>query len=315
VSLLTSGTTGAPKLVPHRWETLFTLRRLQGGRALRWLLTYQPGTYAWFQMVTLALFVPEQDLVAGEEEDPARLLALGAARGATAVSATPTFWRFALLTADPATLRDLRLEQITLGGERVDQAVLDLLHARFPAARLTHIFASTEVGAAIVVHDGREGFPAAWLVAADAPAVPDAVQLRIEDGTLRVRSPHASRAHAGWADTGDAVELRGDRVLITGRADSAVINVGGLKIAARDVEEVLLRHPAVAWCRVYARRSPLVGSLVAADVVLRPGADRAAAEQELARHAAAALPEHGVPRFWRVLDAIPMTDNRKSEVA
>lgn len=315
VSLLTSGTTGTPKLVPHRWETLFTLRRLHEARPMRWLLTYQGGTYAWFQMVTLALFVRGQELVAGDEPDPAGLLALAGRHGANAISSTPTFWRFALLTADPAVLGALAFEQVTLGGERVDQAVLDQLHARFPRARLSHIYASTEVGAAIVVHDGREGFPAAWLAEADAPADPAAVQLRIEDGRLLVRSPYAARGSAGWIDTDDAVERRGDRVLVTGRRGATIINVGGLKVSAHAVEERLLGHPAVAWCRVWPKVSGLVGALVAADVVLRPGLDRDEAEAALARHAAAALPEHAVPRFWRILDAIPMTGNRKSEVA
>ncbi|HTR97852.1 MAG TPA: AMP-binding protein [Candidatus Acidoferrales bacterium] len=315
VTLLTSGTTGTPKLVPHRWETLFTLRRAGEARPMRWLLTYQSGTYAWFQMVTLALFVRGQELVAGDEPDPAGLLALAAGQGANAISSTPTFWRFALLTTDTAMLDALAFEQLTLGGERVDQAVLDQLHARFPRARLSHIYASTEVGAAIVVHDGREGFPAAWMSPPDAPADPSAVQFRVEDGRLLVRSPYASPAGEGWVDTGDEVEHRGDRILVTGRRGATLINVGGLKVAPHAVEEVLLHHADVAWCRVRGQASRLVGALVAADVVLRPGADAAAAEQALARHAAAHLPEHAVPRLWTILDAIPMTGNRKSEVA
>jgi len=316
VSLLTSGTTGAPKLVPHRWDSLFTLRRAQSPRPHRWLLTYQPGTYAWFQMTTLALFVPGQELVLADGLEPRAMLERAAQRQATAISATPTFWRFALLSTPPEVLNALAFTQVTLGGERVGRAVLDRLRAQFPHARLSHIYASTEVGAAIVVNDGQEGFPAAWLSADSAAADPNAVQVRVEDGTLRVRSPYASQAHGGWVDTGDSVEQRGDRMVIIGRKDTSFINVGGLKVTASVVEEALLAHPQVAWCRVYARTSALVGSLVAADVVLRaPAADTFEAETELARHAATRLPEHAVPRLWRILDSIPMTGNLKSEVA
>jgi len=314
VRLLTSGTTGVPKLVPHTWESLFTLRRAGVVQPQRWLVTYQAGTYAWFQMVTMALFLAGQDLVLSDDESPAGLLAAAATLGATAISATPTFWRYAGLTATPESLAALAPKQLTLGGERIDAAVLEWLRAQFPNARLTHIYASSEVGAAIVVHDGREGFPAAWLVAADAPPSADAVQLRIEDGILWVRSPHASTALAGWVNTGDRVERRDDRVVIVGRESTAVINVGGMKIAPHAVEDVLLLHPAVAWCRVYARASALVGALVAADVVLRDPAAAGDAEGELARHAAARLPEYAVPRLFRFLGAIPMTGNRKSEV-
>jgi acyl-coenzyme A synthetase/AMP-(fatty) acid ligase len=313
ISLLTSGTTGKPKVIHHRWETLFTQKRVDGVPAHRWLLTYQPGTYAWFQMVTLALFVSGQDLVVGEAQAPGDHLALAAHHGATAISSTPTFWRYALLQADPAVVASVPFRQITLGGEPVDQAILDQVRARFPAARITHIYASTEVGAAIVVNDAREGFPAAWL--ADADEQRGRIVLKIHDGTLWVRSRHASLDHRGWVDTGDSVERHGDRVLIVGRRDSSFINVGGMKLSSYAVERALLDHPRVAWCRVRARPSPLVGSLVAADIVLR-GATLSPleAETELTRHARGRLPEHAVPRLWRILDAIPVTPAHKAEV-
>jgi hypothetical protein len=43
--------------------------------------------------------------------------------------------------------RDIPLKQITIGGEAVDQVTLDMLRGVFPAARITHIYASTEAGA------------------------------------------------------------------------------------------------------------------------------------------------------------------------
>jgi acyl-coenzyme A synthetase/AMP-(fatty) acid ligase len=316
VSLLTSGTTGVPKVLRHRWDTLFTQKRAHALPENRWLLTYQTGTYAWFQMVTLALFVPGQQLLLGERLEPAHLLGLAARHGATAISSTPTFWRYALLRTDPDVVDRLTLRQISLGGERVDQAILDQLRARFPAARITHIYASTEVGAAIVVNDGREGFPAAWLDDGDADGGERPVRVRVQDGTLHVRSRHASTDHGGWVDTGDSVELRDDRVIVIGRRDTSFINVGGMKVTTYAVERALLENPDVAWCRVGAQRSALVGSLVAADVVLRtPGQSPLAAESELARHARTRLPEHAVPRLWRILDAIPVTGNLKTQIS
>lgn len=315
ISLLTSGTTGVPKLIHHRWDSLFTLRHARAPLPHRWLLTYQTGTYAWFQMVTMALFAPGQEMVAGARLEPGPLLELARLRSASAISSTPTFWRFALLQTDPALLRAQSFAQVSLGGERVDQVILDRLRGLFPSARISHIYASTEVGAAIVVNDGHEGFPATWLDSEASPAEAGAVQLRVRDDRLWVRSPHASLDHRGWVDTGDQVELRGGRVVIVGRADSSFVNVGGLKVSTHSVEEALLQHEDVAWCRVYARSSVLVGSLVAADVVLRnPPADRLEAETKLTRHAERFLAAHAVPRIWRLLDSIPMTGSLKSEV-
>ncbi|MEK8106867.1 hypothetical protein NKG94_20210 [Micromonospora sp. M12] len=79
-----------------------------------------------------------------------------------AASGTPTFWRRTLYR-DADALARVPLRQITLGGEPVDQAILDQLREVFPSARISWIYASSEVGASIVVHDGRAGFPVDWL--------------------------------------------------------------------------------------------------------------------------------------------------------
>ncbi|MBI3881577.1 MAG: AMP-binding protein [Verrucomicrobia bacterium] len=313
VSLLTSGTTGEPKIVEHTWASLFTMARVKSGRAANWLLTYQPGTYAWWQMVTMALFLPEQALTVTGERTPVALTQAAIANGVTAISATPTFWRMVLLQFSPEELRRVPLRQLTLGGEAVDQAILDRLRAQFPDATLTHIYASSEAGAAIIVRDGREGFPAAWLASenSDAAAAGDSPQLQIRDGLLWIRSPYATQS--GWLCSGDLCEMRDGRVIILGREQSSFINVGGAKVPAHEVERVLRSHPAVLWCRVGRRKAPFLGELVAADVVFKSAADRVP-DGDLARFCGERLAEHMVPRFWNVLAAIPATNNLKTKL-
>ena len=60
----------------------------------------------------------------------------------------------------------------------------------FPEARISWIYASSEVGAAIAVHDGRAGFPVAWL---DRPTGPEPGRptLSVDDDELVIVSPHA----------------------------------------------------------------------------------------------------------------------------
>ena len=312
ICLLTSGTTGTPKVIPHTWTTLFTTARVRDPKPQNWLVTYQPGTYAWYQVITLGLFVARQALTWSADRTPARLLDAAARHGVTAISATPTFWRMALLQCAPSQLCALAPRQITLGGERVDQAILDRLRQLFPDATLTHIYASSEAGACIVVRDGREGFPAAWLSGGDAPAG-DRPRLQIRDGRLWIHSPHAAVDQAGWINSGDAVERQGDRVIILGREDSSIINVGGQKVAAYDVERRLLEHPSVLWCRVRGRKAPITGHLVTADLVFRSPED-AVPDRALVEFCAQRLPEYMVPRVWTVLAAIPATDNLKTAV-
>lgn len=304
--LLTSGSTGRPKRIGHTLDSLTTVAGDLAPR--RWLCPYSPGTYAWWQVVTLALGTPGQDLVV---VDPTALdgwVAAAAEHGVTAASGTPTFWRQTLM-AQKEHLAQVRLEQVTLGGEPVDQAVLDQLKAAFPDARISWIYASSELGASIVVHDGRAGFPVEWLDRESA----DRPRLSVRDGELVIASPHHGVGLHGAVATGDAVRVEDGRVVITGRISSDEINVGGAKVSAGVVRSVLLQHPDIAWAQVRGRKSPMVGNLVVADLVLNPGVegsrDLLAA---ITAFCADRLPEYGVPRMLKVLDEIPVTATGKS---
>jgi acyl-CoA synthetase (AMP-forming)/AMP-acid ligase II len=316
VALLTSGTTGVPKLLVHSWESLRTLPAEAAKPERRWLLTYLPGTYAWFQMLTLWMFSAGQTLVASAGSSPEEIWDDGLAARFDAVSSTPTFWRYLLALRSSSELAWAPLRQITLGGEPVRQDLLDRLHALFPAARLTHIYASTEVGAAIVVNDGREGFPAAWLDGAG----PGRCRLRSVDGILHVRSPFAAEeagGEGGWHATGDRLEIFGDRALVAGRAEGDLLNVGGRKASAAAIERLLQTSPLVSWCHVRGTRAPLVGTLLAADLVVSEQA-RGLSQEDLEREltafcTAGGLSEWMVPRLWTLFDRIPVSAAFKAE--
>lgn len=299
--LLTSGSTGRPKRVAHTLAGLTTVTAPQPPRV--WLCPYSPGSYAWWQLVTLSLAVPGQDLVVPSTVDD--WAAAAVAHRVTAVSGTPTFWRQALYRHGDE-LAGLALAQVTLGGEPVDQPILDALRAAFPTARISWIYASSEVGAAVVVHDGRAGFPASWLdrAAGDRP------RLSVVDGELLVGSPHRGLDQPELVRTGDRAQLSGDRVLLPGRLGHDEINVGGTKVSAGAVREVLLGHPAVRWARVTGRRAPLVGQVVSAEIVTDGSVDSVG----LQRFAGERLAETAVPRHIRILSEIPVKETLKSDV-
>ena len=96
ICLLTSGTTGKPKLIQHTWKSLFTTSRIRNPKPLNWLLTYQAGTYAWYQIVTMALFVPGQSVTLSPGKNPLEMMEVALRHNVTAISATPTFWRMVL---------------------------------------------------------------------------------------------------------------------------------------------------------------------------------------------------------------------------
>ncbi|MBY6265785.1 long-chain fatty acid--CoA ligase [Azospirillum sp. 412522] len=300
VTLESSGTTGTPKRLRHDFARLRGRLRGVAGEEARWLLTYDPGTFAGLQVMLTAAAAGAL-LVAVPDGGTVAALAQAARRHAvTHVSGTPSFWRAFLMALGAA---ELPLAAVTLGGEAADQPLLDRLDERFPHARLRHIYASTEAGALFAVADGRAGFPAVWLDEA-----PDGLALRIADGVLEVRSPRAAPGAVdadGWLSTGDLVERLGDRVLFAGRLDG-LVNVGGVKVSPEAVERRLLAVDGVADAAVVAVPSPITGHLLTATIVPDPGAEEAPLRAAL-RSATVDLPPAARPRALTFADHLPLT--------
>jgi acyl-coenzyme A synthetase/AMP-(fatty) acid ligase len=299
--MMTSGTTGAPKVVQHSLESLTRSTRtdLATGAAQVWGLLYDYTRFAGLQVVLQSL-LSGATLVAPSTDLPLDVrIAMLAQAGCTHLSATPTLWRKILMTPG---YQALQLRQITLGGEIADDAVIGSLSRAYPGARISHIFASTEAGVGFSVTDRRMGFPVSYLT--DPPL---GIALRVVDGHLHVRNDavgadyiggQGAVAQDGWVNTGDVVEVTGDRVLFRGRS-SGVINVGGDKVHPEEVERAVLSHPSVRLARIYAKANPIVGALVAADIVCEAGVEPAALREELKTYLAARLARHMVPAFIR----------------
>jgi len=304
--LQTSGTSGVPKLVAHAPARLRG-RIAPGGRPATWLLTYDAGGFAGLQVV-LSAAMGGHRLVAAPGASATELAALAAAHEVTHVSATPSFWRIFLMALDATGAPPLR--HITVGGEAVDQPLLDALRARFPAAALRHIYASTEAGAVFAVTDGQAGFPAAWLREGR-----DGVALDLSaGGTLLVQSPRSAldaAASGGWVDTGDIIAIEGTRAFFAGRVDT-VVNVGGVKVSPETVERVLMTVPGVANLVVRAKPNPISGMILVAEVVPGDGVVAADLDRSL-KHAAQGLPPAARPRLYRYTSGIEVTAAGKKD--
>lgn len=107
----------------------------------------------------------------------------------------------------------------------------------------------------------------------------------------------------GWFRTGDQGVMDEDGYFrLTGRLKE-IINRGGEKISPREVDEVLLDHPAIAQVVTFAVPHPKLGEDVAAAVVLADGSD--ADEQSIRAFVAERLAAMKVPRKIVFLDEIP----------
>ena len=107
----------------------------------------------------------------------------------------------------------------------------------------------------------------------------------------------------GWFRTGDQGYLDPEGYLfLTGRIKE-IINRGGEKVSPREIDEVLLEHPAVAQAVAFAVPHDRLGEEVAAAVVLAEGAS--AEEKDLKEHVAKHLADFKQPKTIVILTDIP----------
>lgn len=313
--LLTSGTTGLPKMVLHTLSSL--AGAIAGSTKQRtpviWSTFYDIRRFGGLQIFLRAILGGGSLVLSSAQESTADFLARAGKHGVTHISGTPSHWRGALMGS---SARRIAPRYVRMSGEIADQAILDSLRAFYQEAGIAHAFASTEAGVAFEVGDGLAGFPASLIGQPGA-----SVELKVEDGSLRIRSARTATRYLsgasepladkdGFVDTRDMVELRSDRYYFVGRRDG-VINVGGLKVHPEEVEAVINRHPGVQMSLVKARKNPFTGAVVVADVVAKskPGHSGAIEgtedlKNEILQTCRRALAPHKVPAIVRFVPSL-----------
>jgi acyl-CoA synthetase (AMP-forming)/AMP-acid ligase II len=132
------------------------------------------------------------------------------------------------------------------------------------------------------------------------------IVIRGDNVTLGYESNPKANAEAftnGWFRTGDQGSLDSEGyIAITGRLKE-IINRGGEKISPREVDEVLMDHPAVAQVVTFGMPHEKLGEEVAVVVVLREG--KAATDREIREFAAQKLADYKVPKKILFMDEIP----------
>ena len=139
-----------------------------------------------------------------------------------------------------------------------------------------------------------------------APGSPGEVVIRgmnVTSGYENNPQANAQSFTNGWFRTGDqGVMDEGGYLSITGRLKE-IINRGGEKISPREVDDVLMDHPAVSQVVTFAIPDKKLGEEIAAAVVLREGID--ATDQDIREFASGRLAKFKVPRKILFVDEIP----------
>src|SRR3979490_1095043 len=209
--MLTSGTSGVPKIVGHTLEALTGAIVADGparGAPPVWATFYDIRRYGGLQIFLRAIIGGGSMVLSEPGESISDHVARLQASGVTHISGTPSHWRKLLMSGSAAGFSP---RYVRLSGEIADQAVLDGLSRHFPGSSMGHAYASTEAGVGFAVNDGLEGFPASMV----GPSRPG-VEMKVEDGSLRIRSRRTAHAYVGrhaaaltdgdgFVDSGDIV--------------------------------------------------------------------------------------------------------------
>jgi acyl-CoA synthetase (AMP-forming)/AMP-acid ligase II len=127
------------------------------------------------------------------------------------------------------------------------------------------------------------------------------------DGYSNNPEANAASFIDGWFRTGDQGILDADGYLsLTGRLKE-MINRGGEKIAPREIDDVLMQHPAVGEAVAFGAPHPVWGEEVVAAVVLK----EPVAEKDLIAFARDRLADYKVPKKLYIVDRIPTTATGK----
>ncbi len=340
VLLFTSGTTAEPKaaVLRHRHLASYVIQSVEFGGAGEEeasLLSLPPYHIAGVANVITSIYagrriVPLPDFTARG------WLETAAAESITHAVVVPTMLARIVdeMEADPS-LRVPTLRSLAYGGAAMPHGVIERALELFDDVDFVNAYGLTETSSTIAVlgpddhRAAKKGDPVARarLSSCGKPLPGIEVEIRDEDGAPMPMGTHgnvwvrgeqvsgeydglASPLDAqGWFPARDIGWLDAEGYLyLGGRTDDVIIR-GGENIAPIEIEEVLLRHPAVAECAVFGVADDQWGERIAAVVVLRDEMD--VEVEELQAHVRGELRSSKTPDLVEFRTELPYTETGK----
>src|SRR6266705_1441616 len=325
--MYTGGTTGRAKGVMLSHRNLYYCSRssheASQAEGITRALMPLPLSHAYGMIVTLVGYQATERALGVLQRwfDPAGFLALAQEHRIQRTALVPAMVQ--MLLAQPLEDFDLSsLRYVNCGAAPLAAETREQWERRVPSSQVLEGYGCTESGAVISI--SPPGAPRPGSVGLPIPGYQVAIRDDAEhdlppgaDGEICVRSEGVMTGYwnspaetsqalrGGWLHTGDIGHFdSGGYLYVVDRKKDLIIR-GGFNVFPRDVEAVLVQHPAVAMAGVVGRPDPRLGEEVVAFVSLRPEAQAAAAE--LTAFTRERLAAHKYPREVRILDALPLT--------
>ena len=290
--LFSTGTTGRPKAILHDM-TLF-LERFQTPRPTLKMINFLLFDHIGGINTLLHTIFNRGIVVAPIDRNVDSILKICAKYKVEVLPTTPTFLRLMLLSGFVPSKIPNCLKIITYGTERMDQSTLDELCQLLPNIDFRQTYGMSELGIVRVKSKARNSL---YMKIGG-----EGVETKIDNKVLKIRSKTRMLGYLnaespfnknGWYDTKDIVDERDGYIKITGRTVD-VINVGGLKFMASEVERIALMHPNVGLVKAYAKNNPLTGQHV--EILINSIKKNKISKKNIKDHFKSHLPAHMVPQ-------------------
>jgi acyl-CoA synthetase (AMP-forming)/AMP-acid ligase II len=290
--LFSTGTTGRPKAILHDF-TLF-LKRFETPRPTLRTMNFLLFDHIGGINTLLHTLFNKGVVVAPEARTVNSVLDTCRKYSVEVLPTTPTFLRMMLMSGAVPNEIPSSLKVITYGTERMDQPTLDELCKLLPRIDFRQTFGMSELGILRVKSEARDSlFMKIGGEGVETKVVNKVLQIRSANRMLGYLNAPSPFDHEGWYDTKDVVEEKNGYYKVVGRV-SDIINVGGLKFMASEVERVALEFPNVSLVSAYSRRNPITGEHV--ELKVQPVRENIVDKDALVTYLKSKLQPHMVPK-------------------
>ena len=291
-----TGTTGRPKAILH--DITLYMRRFETPRPTLKTLNFLLFDHLGGLNTLLHTLFNKGTVVAPKTRSVESILETCNSHKVEVLPATPTFLRMMLLSGlipekVPETLRI-----ITYGTERMDQPTLDAISELLPKIDFRQTYGMSELGVVRVKSQARNSlFMKIGGEGVETRVVDNVLEIRSQTRMLGYLNSDSPFDDEGWYNTKDIVEERNGFYKITGRTNE-VINVGGLKFVASEVERIALQFEGVEFAKAEGKSNPLTGQHV--ELIVQPIKNFDIDKPKLKAFLSKTLPNHMMPKRLKV---------------
>ena len=264
IILFSSGTTGKPKvMIQNLTKIISSIKIPRRQKSLRFIILLMFDHIGGINTLFNCL-INGSPFIIPEDRSPSLVISLINKHQVNILPTTPTFLNLLMIdeSFDSSKLKSLKL--ITYGTERMSEVILNKLSLNLPKVKLLQTFGTSETG--ILKTQSKSSNSLFFKI------VDDEKEYKIVGDELYLRSKTQVKGYVnhnndnflndGWYATGDLVETDEDGYIkIIGRKNK-IINVGGLKVLPKEIEDVINSVNGVDDSTVFSEQNNIVGNIV-----------------------------------------------------